>query len=106
MHTPSYSICPNPQSMTRHDALLLCESEGGFLAEPKSQDQASKIETRQKIMNFASTLFVRRSICWQGSLSLSLTSLASTPGGLASLTRVTRAGVHFISEDSDISHYG
>merc|ERR1712203_840022 len=58
-------------SLTRHDALLLCESMGGFLAEPKSQDQVT---------------------CWQGLLSWSLTSLVSTPGGSDSLTRVTRAG--------------
>jgi len=30
-------------SMTRHEALLLCESAGGFLAEPKSQDQVDML---------------------------------------------------------------
>ena len=39
-YSPRYSISPN-QSLTRHEALLLCESAGGFLAEPKNQDQAN-----------------------------------------------------------------
>jgi len=30
-------------SLTRHDALLLCESAGGFLAEPKNQDQVDML---------------------------------------------------------------
>merc|ERR1712037_371786 len=30
-------------SLTRHDALLLCESVGGFLAEPKNQDQVDML---------------------------------------------------------------
>merc|ERR1719474_2223175 len=30
-------------SLTRHDALLLCESMGAFLAEPKNQDQADML---------------------------------------------------------------
>merc|ERR1719147_562725 len=30
-------------SLTRHEALLLCESAGGFLAEPKNQDQADML---------------------------------------------------------------
>jgi len=30
-------------SMTRHEALLLCENAGGFLAEPKSQDQVDML---------------------------------------------------------------